>query len=97
MASQFYRDVIACLRRMGFVRIIESQSVEYYQHEQFNVVVRVGDHDLPETPETGEQHNGSRFLHGWNVLTGDRFSQCSAARELVRVRRDVRRKILCMS
>jgi len=90
--GQFYRDVLACLRRMGFTRYNKSQSGSvYYRHEQADVVVRVSDHEIPETDE--RMHNGSRFLLGWNVLIGRQFNQFDAAQELVHVRRDIRRRM----
>ena len=90
--GQFYRDVLACLRRMGFKRYHKSRSGSvYYRHEQADVVVRVADHELPETEE--RQYNGSRFLRGWNVLIGSRFAQLDAARELAHVRRDIRNRV----
>ena len=92
MPSQFYRDVLACLRRMGFTRYHKSRSGSvYYRHEKTDVVVRVADHELPETEE--RSHNGSKFIRGWNVLIGRRFDEFEAAKELVHVRRDVRRQI----
>ena len=92
MTVQFYRDVLACLRRMGLVRYHKSRSGSvYYRHEQTDIAVRVADHALPETEE--RMHNGSRFLRGWNVLIGENFDEFDAARELVHVRRDVRSKL----
>jgi hypothetical protein len=67
----------------------------YYRHKQTDVVVRIADHELPQTDE--RDHNQSGWSHGWNVLIGDGFDEIDAAKELVHVRRDVRRKILCMS
>jgi hypothetical protein len=92
MASQFYRDALACLRRMGFVRYNKSRSGSvYYRHEQTGVAVRVADHEVPQTDE--RIHDGSRWSNGWNVLIGEECDKLDAARELVHVRQDVRRKL----
>ena len=88
----FRLQVFACLRRLGFRREMESKSGSaYYRHDQAGVSVRVSDHEVPMTDE--REHNGGGWRTGWNVLIGDEFEKVDAARELVHIRRDVRRQL----
>ena len=90
--TNFRRDVLACIRRLGFRRETETKSGSlYYIHEQTGVRVRVYDHEVPLTDE--REHNGGGWRSGWNVLIGDEFEPMDAARELVYVRRDLRRQL----
>jgi len=89
--DQLKKEVLACLRRLGFRREHQSRSGSlYYRHDQSGVMARISDHAVPMTDER-EACGGWRL--GWNVLIGDEFEPLDAARELVRIRRDVRRQL----
>jgi hypothetical protein len=84
------------LMNLGFrlERITESGSIYFVNHNA-DVKVRVSEHEVPYTAE--REANGSSWMYGWNVLCGDDFEHRDAARELVHIRRDVRRRIKLMS
>ena len=84
-------NVLSCLRRLGFRRETQTRSGSlYYVHTDTGVRVRVSDHEVPDTAEREAAGGGWRL--GWNVLIGDDWSPVDAARELVSIRRDVRRQ-----
>lgn len=81
--------VIRRLRDMGFRRYHRSSSgSRYYQHDETGIRVRVSDHEVPYT--AAREHDGG-WAVGWNVIIGEDAEIDDVARELVHIRRDVRR------
>jgi len=90
--EQTRRWLYRLLRKIGFSRDCRTPSGSAY-YTAGEVRVRIADHDVPMTPErqyTVDNGGWSWATHGWTLDI--RQSRCELLRNLVHIRREVRRR-----
>ena len=97
-ACQLRQRVLATLRRLGFAReCATSGASAYYQHREHDVCVRISDHSVPMTAERFNDQLEGHFTWAGGmgneiiIEEGSSAEAMNAARELVSVRRQIRR------